>query len=450
MFRSVKRFFAFLFALFLLIVLGFFLPRLEWKSPSVAILAETPVGSKPFSIVVKDSGQGLKKVIVSVVDKRGEVLIVQRNYPRSTNEDSIKIDLSSKEYGMEDGPITLKVVAEDYSILRLFKGNRTIVTKELDVDLTPPAIIELSDPLYINHGGSGIIIYKTSDDVVSTGVYVGNYFFKGYSGLFRNPNVYISFLAYPYNLDLNNKEQLSVVAVDRAGNENRVPVEYTLRRKRYRRRVINVSENFIKEKIIPLLEKEKMKISDDIKKIFLKVNKELRKSNNEKIARITSDSFPKILWQGRFLQLSRSKVESSFADKRFYKINGEVVDVEYHLGYDLSVTKNYPVEVANDGIVKFAGELGIYGNSVIVDHGMGVMTLYSHLSSIMVKKGDKVKKGDIIGKTGTTGLAVGDHLHFGVYVQGTPVRPIEWWDENWIKNSITSKITKVKNNSNNN
>jgi murein DD-endopeptidase MepM/ murein hydrolase activator NlpD len=147
-----------------------------------------------------------------------------------------------------------------------------------------------------------------------------------------------------------------------------------------------------------------------------------------------------MLWKAAFAQLRNSKVEANFADQRTYTYNGEPIDTAYHLGYDLSVTKNYPAEASNSGTVAFTGDLGIYGNTVILDHGLGLFTLYGHLSSIEVKAGDSVAKGQVLGKTGETGLAAGDHLHFGVYLDGVAVLPVEWWDQKWIDDNITPKL----------
>jgi murein DD-endopeptidase MepM/ murein hydrolase activator NlpD len=166
----------------------------------------------------------------------------------------------------------------------------------------------------------------------------------------------------------------------------------------------------------------------------------LRKENEDRITAVTTKVTPLMLWKDAFAQLSNSKVEANFADHRTYTYNGEIIDTAYHLGYDLSVTKNYPVEASNSGNVVFTGDLGIYGNTVILDHGLGLFTLYSHLSSIDVKEGDALAKRQILGKTGETGLAVGDHLHFGVYLHGVPVLPVEWWDGKWIADNITPKL----------
>ena len=148
-----------------------------------------------------------------------------------------------------------------------------------------------------------------------------------------------------------------------------------------------------------------------------------------------------MLWKDAFAQLSNSKVEANFADYRTYTYKGEPVDSAYHLGYDLSVTKNYPVEAANAGKIAFAGPLGIYGNAVIIDHGLGLFSLYGHMSAIDVKVGDSVTRRQVLGKTGETGLAAGDHLHFGVYLDGLAVLPVEWWDQKWIDDNITRKLT---------
>jgi murein DD-endopeptidase MepM/ murein hydrolase activator NlpD len=174
--------------------------------------------------------------------------------------------------------------------------------------------------------------------------------------------------------------------------------------------------------------------------VFVAVNKALRKQNEEKIAAITSKVTPTRLWTDAFVQLSNSKVEANFADERTYTYNGEPVDVAYHLGYDLSVTKNYPAEAANAGTVVFAGDLGIYGNTVVLDHGLGLFSLYGHLATIGVKEGDAIAQRQPLGNTGETGLAAGDHLHFGIYLAGVAVLPVEWWDQKWIDDNLTPKF----------
>ena len=132
---------------------------------------------------------------------------------------------------------------------------------------------------------------------------------------------------------------------------------------------------------------------------------------------------------------------AKYGDERTYLYKGNKISKSAHLGYDLASYSKAPVEAANSGIVIFSADLSIYGSTVIIDHGLGLMSLYGHLSALTVEKGDRVKRGDMIGKTGATGLAGGDHLHFGRLRHGYEVSPVYWWDRNWIKIHILDYLT---------
>lgn len=173
---------------------------------------------------------------------------------------------------------------------------------------------------------------------------------------------------------------------------------------------------------------------------YVKMNNEVRADNEKTLLEIGRRTAPNILWSGAFQRLPRSAVKANFGDNRTYMYNGQKIDHQTHMGLDLASVAHAPIPAANDGTVVFAEPLGIYGNLVVVDHGLGLQTLYSHLSEIMVQVGDVVKKGDTLGRTGTTGLAGGDHLHFGVMLAGIEVQPIDWFDKKWIKNTITDRL----------
>jgi murein DD-endopeptidase MepM/ murein hydrolase activator NlpD len=178
---------------------------------------------------------------------------------------------------------------------------------------------------------------------------------------------------------------------------------------------------------------------------FLVINGELRRKNAEKIASFANQSSPEWLWGGAvFHPFTNTAVQSAFADRRTYIYQGREVDRQTHLGFDLASYAGTPIVAANRGKVLFADELGIYGNTVILDHGMGVQSLYAHLSSIGVKVGDVVEKSQALGRSGMTGMAAGDHLHFTMLVAGRMVNPIEWWDSHWIEDRILRKLREVK------
>ena len=173
---------------------------------------------------------------------------------------------------------------------------------------------------------------------------------------------------------------------------------------------------------------------------FKFVNTEMRNDNFQTIRSICQKSASKKLWDGAFLRMRSAAPMALFGDKRTYVVAGKNFASSVHTGVDLASVAHAPIEAANSGIVVFAAPLGIYGNTIILDHGLGVFSLYAHLSSLTAALGKSVKKEELIGYSGTSGLAGGDHLHFGIIVGGQFVNPQEWWDEHWIEDNITKKM----------
>jgi murein DD-endopeptidase MepM/ murein hydrolase activator NlpD len=177
---------------------------------------------------------------------------------------------------------------------------------------------------------------------------------------------------------------------------------------------------------------------------FLKINNELRKENHEVLYRLKEKTSPERLWEGTWLRQKNAANMARFADHRIYYYKGNKVDEKSHLGVDLASLANSPVEASNHGRVIYADRLGIYGFTVVLDHGQGLASVYGHLSKIEVTLGQEVKKGDTVGLTGQTGLAGGDHLHFAIMVNGVYVNPIEWWDDHWIEDNVSRKLALVE------
>jgi murein DD-endopeptidase MepM/ murein hydrolase activator NlpD len=412
----------------------YFAPRFEGQAPVITLTPHSDVvGKAPIEIGVTDQGTGLKSITTTLSVGGKEHAISNEIFATPTGEKKFVVEVA-KLAGIKEGAAVLRVVARDRS---LFTGNETVLQKEIAIDFTPPTLQLIAEDRYINFGGAGAIVYKPSADTATSGVRVGEHFFPGHKGQVKGKeDHYVVFFAHPYNAPPNAKAFL--VATDKAGNTREMGLSYELKNVKYRKSTIAVSDSFIESKVAPLLNGGNAK-EGGAKETFLAVNNRLRKENDDRIAAITRKSTGK-QWDGAFVQLSNSKVEANFADERTYTYNGEAIDKAYHLGYDLSVTKRYPAEAANAGTVVFAGDLGIYGNTVILDHGLGLFTLYSHLSSIDVKEGDTVKPRQALGRTGQTGLAAGDHLHYGVYLHGVAVLPVEWWDAKWIKDNIQLKL----------
>ncbi len=412
--------------------------RFEADPPQIHLSPNVDaMGLAPLELQFSDKGAGLKSITATLSQGGTDHPLASEQFSQPVGEKKITVTLA-KLPGIKEGPAVLRITARDASLWRLFKGNETVVEKNVSIDITPPTLDLIADDRYVNFGGVGVIIYKPSADTVTTGVKMDGHFFPGFGGQVKDhPDHFIALFAHPYNAPPEARPTL--IATDKAGNTREMRLAYELKNVKYKKSTIALSDNFLQNKIVPLIEDVATRQGTP-KEQFIAVNKALRKVNEDKITEVTMKATPQKLWKDAFAQLSNSKVEANFADYRTYTYNGEPADNAYHLGYDLSVTKNYPVEASNAGKVAFAAPLGIYGNAVIVDHGLGLFSLYGHLSAIDVKVGDSITKRQVLGKTGETGLAAGDHLHFGIYLAGLPVLPVEWWDQKWIDDNITPKL----------
>jgi murein DD-endopeptidase MepM/ murein hydrolase activator NlpD len=293
----------------------------------------------------------------------------------------------------------------------------------------------LSTAHNINQGGAGLVVYTISEPVEKTGVMVGGLFFPGHR---QAAGTYLCLIAFPY--DMNPATFVpKVLATDPAGNERLAGIYYHLNPKPFPTDRIEVSQKFLETKIVPDFQHYYPAITDPVE-LFLKVNREMRKQNTSALLDFGQQTAGQPLWDGVFMRQPNAAVPGFFAQARTYYHAGQAIDRQTHLGIDLASTAQAPVPAANAGTVVFADELGIYGNCVVIDHGLGLQTLYGHLSQISVQKGETLSKGQIVGRTGATGMAGGDHLHLSVLIAGQQVNPLEWWDPNWLKNNISDKL----------
>ena len=347
--------------------------------------------------------------------------------------------------GLQAGPARV-VVTASRSVLHGLRTPQATATHDVDVRLTPPRIGVVSAFHFINLGGSEAVVYRASPPDVQSGVMVGNFFYPGFpaSGAGvpnADPSLKVAFFALLYDQDL--KTPISLYARDEAGNQAHAGFDNRVFEKKFVRSRIEITDAFL-QRVVPEILEHSPEIqpaaNNDLLADFLKINGDLRRIDTEKIDDIAKKTSPEILWKGPFVPLGNAAIESKFADHRTYFHNGQEIDQQVHLGFDLAVTTNIPVRAGNDGKVLWADYLGIYGNCIILDHGMGVQSLYGHLSSIDVRAGDMVKKDQVMGRSGMTGLAAGDHVHFSILMAGHPVNPVEWWDPHWIEDRVMRKL----------
>jgi murein DD-endopeptidase MepM/ murein hydrolase activator NlpD len=426
----------------------FLFNRLEGQKP-VAVFEDASAfmgKSQELTASISDSKSGIRKLWMSLVKEGKEITLLEESFPATglfggglVQEKSINFRVEPDKLGLSDGDAILRMAVWDYSWRGWFKGNQSYIEKIITIDTRAPEIEIYSQAHNINQGGSGLVIYRLSETCPRSGVNVGNHFFPGYTGGFEDRQIALAFFALSY--DQGRGTKITVSATDQAGNSTKTGFNHRIRKKVFKKDTINISDKFLNWKIPEF--KLEMPGATNIEK-FLAINRDLRQADYEKIREFSQTSDHVVHWKGRFLRLPKSAPRAGFADHRKYKYKGKEIDQQTHLGVDLASLKRSPVPAANNGVVLFADRLGIYGRTVFLDHGFGLFSMYAHLNQIAVKVGQKISRGDILGKTGNTGLAGGDHLHFSILIHDTFVNPIEWWDAAWIKNNISSKIDMVK------
>jgi murein DD-endopeptidase MepM/ murein hydrolase activator NlpD len=330
---------------------------------------------------------------------------------------------------LADGKARLIIEAQSNDL----RGRTDSIETDVQIITQPPRISADGAQHYINQGGCELVVFTPAGYVTDSGVRLGKYSFRSFPHPSQTGQRF-SLFAFPW--DLAGDVVPVAYARNPAGAEATARFWYKVFPKKFRSRDLPIDDAFL-DKVVNQIDPGG---SGDLLARFLKINGEMRRQNNQTLADLRLKTADHFLWSGPFLPLTNATVESSFADKRSYIYKGKKVDEQVHLGFDLAVTQHIPVPAANDGRVMWADKLGIYGNCVVVDHGYGLQSIYGHLSEFAVKAGDTVKKGQSLGRSGSTGLAGGDHLHFSMQVDGVQVNPIEWWDEHWIKDRILSKV----------
>ncbi|RPJ72408.1 MAG: M23 family metallopeptidase [Desulfobacteraceae bacterium] len=355
--------------------------------------------------------------------------------------ETFRIAIEPAALGVADGPGKLTLSVRDRSWRNWGHGNLTQVEKEVVVDTRPPVIEMFTQQNYLTLGGAGIAVYRLSEACPVSGVRVGATFYPGFSGYYTDRAVHIAFLAIAH--DLPAGAPITLEATDAAGNASRVRFPHLLRRKAFKKDRLAISDGFIKQILPGLQHLVPASASGSLKESFLYINRDQRRIDYDAIIAAAQAIQPAMLWQGPFTRLPNAAPRAGFADRRSYVYEGVEIDQQDHMGVDLASLANSPVPAANAGVVAAAGFIGIYGQTVILDHGFGLFSMYSHLSQITAKPGDRLNKDEVLGYTGTTGLAGGDHLHFSILVHTTFVDPVEWWDPHWIRDNITLKLNAV-------
>lgn len=415
-----------------------FLTVAERTKPSIDAGPDaTVIGrQKTLQVTFSDSGRGLRHTEIAISQNKTDRVLSAVDYPETgVHQKTVSAVVDAVALKLNDGPADLILTAVDHSLWK----NRTTRKLPVSVDLLPPQIFQLNTQNHIHPGGACVVAYHLSEAVPTTGVRVGDLFYPGYPTTLAGKSAYAAYFALPMDAS-PGAPQIRITARDQTGNETAGGIPSLILKRTFRADTMNLSQGFLDQKMPEFQALFPELRGKSVLDTFIHVNTVMRTDNLKTIRSVCQKSEPRPLWQDVFLRMKNAAPMALFGDRRTYLFDGKPVGQSIHNGIDLASLVHAPIEAANSGIVRFTGMLGIYGNTVIIDHGMGLSTLYAHLSGIQVKADQSVKRGEVIGLSGMTGLAGGDHLHFGVAVHGQFVDPREWWDAHWIADNVTKKL----------
>lgn len=383
------------------------------------------VALKHYELILSD---GVKSLIVGQgnFDQNVKTQTLLMKYPKSNV-------LSAKATELQ-----LQIVVTDNSMWNFFQGNKTVKQLKINVDYKRPNVNILANSYSITQGGAALVVFQAQDENLEQ-LYVEVQDKKFKVTPYKKEGYYAALIAWTF---LQTDFHAKVVAIDAAQNKRVVEIPFYVKSRKYKVSWIRARDKFIDGKITDLASTvpEYASISDRLGRLKA-INETMRLKNEDKIHTLSTDTSSQVLdsWKiHKFYPLRNGAKVASFGDKRhyFYESKENEVSQSYHVGYDLASTKMAAIITSNAGTVVYSNENGIYGNMPMIDHGLGLYSLYGHCSQLLVKEGDTVKAGQVIAKTGISGLALGDHLHFGILVQGIEVRPVEWFDASWIRKNI--------------
>ncbi|UCE85512.1 MAG: M23 family metallopeptidase [Deltaproteobacteria bacterium] len=428
---------------------GFGWLRCEGSAPEVR--ADAPIqvarSGARVSLELLDAGSGLRSVGVVFTHARGEATLLERSYPGSWLRggaardvpERVELAIDPKALDLRDGDGILRVTARDWSLRNGLEGNEVRVELPVTIDVRPPRVEVETGLTYVQRGGAAAVVYRLSEPVLRDGVEVGDHFYAGASLSAAEPDAARRVAIFALPADAPQNPPIRVVAFDAVGNRGMASFDARVQERSFEDVSVRLPGGFLASKVPTLAEANQIDASDPAA-AFQQINTRLREANEARIRQVLAGAPTERQFAGAFEQLRGSAVTSRFAERRAYQIDGKALSHATHYGYDLASTARAPVGASNAGRVVFADDLGIYGNCVLIDHGLGVSSLYGHLSRVDVAPGDRVERGQTIGLTGQTGLAGGDHLHFAILVGGTYVDPVEWWDPKWVREHIDARL----------
>jgi len=436
-----------IFGLLLIIItagVGFiyFSPAFEQNKPKIDVEDNIYWNLRSKLNINISDDSGIKYYRVTFQDGKRDIELAQDSFTTIEKNISLKIKPPKLDSFSKGINAKLKIEVIDNSKWNLLEGNKAIKTVDITIDTKKPIANVLANSRYIQRGGSAVVVVQVSDENLKDKYIIFNNQKKFKLLPYKKEGYYVALIAWP--IDIEKFKRVNLIAIDKANNKTITKVPLYVQKKKIKVDNIKLSKDFIKNVSALVLQQSDEAIPDKVEDIFIYSNKDLRAKNIKQLEETAQKAMENVTIDDfkikRFRRLRGSKTVAGFADRRHYYLDGKKINEAWHLGLDMASVRKAPIKVSNDGDVVFRDYLGLYGNTIIIDHGMGLLSLYAHTSSQKVDVGDHVEAKQTIGNTGATGAVFGDHLHFGILVQGVEVNPIEWMDSHWIKVRITDVL----------
>lgn len=422
-------------------------PALSWHEVPRGLGAE----AVSIGLNASDSGSGLDEVVVRLVQNNVPKELIRKTFgaERVLNE-TLEVTVSPKELDLREGNAELQVLAFDKALW----NNGARLSAIVEVNYLKPQITPLTPQQNGVLGGAEMVFYKVTGKppeahgVLAQGSLYSGFQAAGWSDGFKDrTSVYLALYPIPASFD-DSAEKMRLIARDSLGNSATNSFNYRIKQRRwssFRTSLTADKGQHLREVLYGYARRENLAVREtgDIAVDLKSVIKALSISDEGFVRTALEQSSPTRSWSEAFLPPVNSSPTNSAGDQRIVLLDGTEIVRGPSSGVRFPVSRRTPVVAANNGSVVFIGTLGLLGNTIIVDHGFGLSSVYGHLSDVAVQRGTKVQRGQEIGKTGSTGLAQSEEVYFEMRIHGTPVSPNEWWDQSWVTDHIDNKVNFV-------
>lgn len=399
--------------------------------------------AKPLLIDIGDNA-GLKSYEVVLNNLSSSLILTHKDIIKPQTKEILALNIPASSMTIKNLVMTINVT--DTSKWNFLRGNMTSKDIKLIIDNQAPAVEILANSYGITQGGSALVVFKANDNNMKE-IYVATPYNKFKVTPYKKAGYYATLVSWPFSV---NEFSAKIVAIDKASNNTMVHIPFYIKNKKYATSYIQATDMLIDGKVAAIVSKDS-RLSDMASKLekFAGVNEGVRAENEHLISSVGAVIATDMITDWKifpFYPLKNGAKVASYGDLRHYYYDTKtkaIISTSDHVGIDLASNKEAPIISSNNGKVVYSSDNGLYGKMPMIDHGLGLYTLYGHCSKIVKHKGSIVKAGDIVANSGTSGLALGDHLHFGILVQGNEVAPEEWMDSNWIKLNIDDVFAKA-------